>query len=210
MTSFDDNQKAVEIVHEVLELIDEQYLYEYIDKFIEEAAAGFKFNGKAVMTHQDFIHVIGDFIHYINKTGFRIHQEMSIAQVRAEAVALLEEYYQGPYSRGYDTAFLDLLNSKLVGLEYILSQLVEIIKATAREKHINWVYLSRITPLDWPTRYQIAEILTERWAPFLSPNIKQCTPAHLAHHLPELINTMLFADGKVRKMLHADFDLNSI
>ena len=206
MMSFDGNQKAAEKAREILELIDEHYLYEYIDKCIEEAAAGFNFKAKAVMTHTDFIHVIGAFIHHIHRAGFRIRQELSIAQARLEAVTLLEKHYQGPFSRGYDTAFLEVLNSKFIGIDHILSQMAEIIKTATREKHINWVYLSRISPLDWPTRCQIAEILIKRWSSFLPPSIKQFSPAQLAHHLPELINSMRLADGKVRKIQHADFD----
>jgi hypothetical protein len=206
MTSFDDNPKAAEIVHEVLELIDEQYLYQFIDKCIEEAAAEFNYKRKPAMTHQDFIHVIGDFIHHIYKTGFWIRQIISIKQARAEAVALLEKYYQGPYSSGYDTAFLDLLNSKLDGLEFILSQIAEIIKASTREKHIQWVYLSRITPLDWSTRCEISKILIKRWAPFLPPNLRQSSPVQIADHLPELFAVMRSADGDFRKILHADFN----
>jgi hypothetical protein len=206
MTSFEGRDKAAELTREIFELIDEQYLYENIDKSIEEAAAGFTFETKAAMTHPDFIHVIGAFIRHIHKNGFRIHQEISDDQARAEAVALLEKHYRSPYSSGYDAAFLHLANSKWVGIEYILTQLMEIIKTTAREKHINWVYLSRIAPLDWPTRCQIAEILIERWSPFLPSAIKQFSTAQSAHHLPELINSMRFADGKVRKIQHADFD----
>lgn len=209
MTSFDGHQKATEITWEILELIDEKYLYEYIDKCIEEAAASFKFKAKAVITHTNFIHVIGDFIHHINRVGFRIRQEMSIAQARSEAVTLLEKHYQGPFSCGYDTAFLDVLNSKFIGIDHILSIMAEIIKTSAREKYVNWVYLSRIAPLDWLTRCQIAEMLIERWSPFLPPAIKQLSPAQSAHHLPELINAMRFADVKVRKIQRADFDLNS-
>jgi hypothetical protein len=84
--------------------------------------------------------------------------------------------------------------------------MAEIIKTATREKHINWVYLSRIAPLDWSTKCQIADILNKLWAPFLPPAVKQFSPAQLAHHLPELINSMRFADGKARKIQHADFD----
>jgi hypothetical protein len=123
---------------------------------------------------------------------------------------LLEKYYQGPYSSGYDTAFLDLLNSKLDGLEFILSQVTEIIKASTREKHIQWVYLSRITPLDWSVKCQIAKMLMKRWAPFLPPNLRQRSPAQMADLLPELFNEMRSADGEFRKILHADFNSPSL
>jgi hypothetical protein len=207
MTSFDNNLDAAEIVQEVLKLLDEHYLYQFIDKCIEEATANFKFKRMTTMNHKDFIHVIGDFIFHIYKTGFWIRQIISIKQARAEAVALLEKYYQGPYSHGYATAFVGLLNSKLDGLEFILSQIAEIIKATTREKYIQWVYCSRIIPLDWSDRCQIAKILMNRWAPFLPPNIQQCSPAQIADHLPDLINVVHSADGKFRNVLYADFDL---
>jgi len=210
MTSSDNNPDAAGIIQEVFELIDEQYLYQFIDKYIEKATADFKFNRKATMTHQAFIHTIGDFLHHIYKTGFWIRQIMSIAQARAEAMALLEKYYQSPHSRGYDTAFLDVLNSKLDGFEFILAQIAEIIKAVTREKHIKWVYFSRIIPLDWSVRCQIAEILIKRWAPFLTPDISQCSPAQFADHLPDLINALRSTNDAVKKRLNADFDLNLI
>ena len=210
MTSSNNNPDAAGIIQEVFELIDEQYLYQIIDKCIEKATADFKFKRKATITHQAFIHTIGDFLLHIYKTGFWIRQIMPIAQVRAEAMALLEKYYQSPHSRGYDTAFLDVLNSKLDGFEFILAQIAEIIKAVTREKHIKWVYFSRIIPLDWSVRCHIAEILIKRWAPFLPLNISQCSPAQLADHLPHLIEVLRSTDGTVRKRLNADFDLNSI
>jgi hypothetical protein len=210
MMSSDSNLNAAGIIQEVFELLDEQYLYQFIDKRIEQATADFKFEQRDTMTHDVFIHTIGDYLHHIYKTGFWIRQIMSIAQARAEAMALLEKYYPSPHSCGYETAFLDVLNSKLYGIEFILTEIAEIIKAATRKKHIKWVYFSRIIPLDWSVRCQIAEILTKRWAPFLPPNLSQCFPAQLADHLPDLINALRFLNDAVQKRLNADFDLNSI
>jgi len=129
---------------------------------------------------------------------------------RAEAMAILEERYLGPHARGYYAAFLDVSNSKLDGHEFILTQIAEIIKALAREKHLKWVYFSLIAPLDWLTRCQIAEILLKRWRPFLPLNIQQCSPAQLADHLADLINVLRSTDNKVNKMLNTDIDINAI
>ena len=192
------------------ELIDEDYLYRLIDKPIEEAVVDFTFDRKAPLTHQAFIRIIGDFVHHINKNGSRLRQKLSVTQARAEAVAILEAGYQGSHASGYDAAFLDVLNPKLDGYEFVLSQIAEIIKGMSRQRHIKWVYSSRIAPLDWPTRYRIAEILLKHWRPFLPLNISQCSPAQLADHLPDLIEVLRSTDGTVRKMLNADFDLNSI
>jgi hypothetical protein len=208
--SSDNNLDAAKIIEEVFELLDEQYLYQFIDKRIEQATAVFELEQRATMTHEIFIHTIGDYLHHIYKTGFWIRQIMSIAQARAEAMALLEKYYQTPYSRGYDTAFLNVLNSKLYGFEFILTEIAEIIKAATREKYIKWIYFSRIIPLDWSVRCQIAEILIKRWAPFLPPNLSQCSPAQFADHLPDLINALRSTNDEVQKRLNANFDLNSI
>ena len=210
MMSSDSNLNAAGIIQEVFELLDEQYLYQFIDKRIEQATADFKFEQRDTMTHDVFIHTIGDYLHHIYKTGFWIRQIMSIAQARAEAMALLEKYYQSPHSRGYDTAFLDVLNSKMDGFEFILAQIAEIIKAVTREKHIKWVYFSRIIPLDWSVRCQIAEILIKRWAIFLPPNLSQCSPAQLADELPNLINAIRFTEDTVRIRWSAVFDWDSI
>jgi hypothetical protein len=197
MMSSDRNLDAAKIIQEVFELLDEQYLYKFIDKCIEQATADFNFEQGATMTHQAFIHTIGDYLHHIYKTGFWIRQIMSIAQAQAEAMALLEKYYQTPFSRGYETAFLDVLNSKLYGFEFILIEIAEIIKNVTREKYIKWIYFSRIIPLDWSIRCEIAEILIKRWAPFLPRNLSQCPPAQFADYLPDLINALRSSNDEV-------------
>ena len=210
MTNFNKIRDATGIIEEVFELIDEDYLYRLIDKRIEEAAVDFKFDRKAPLTHQAFIRIIGDFVYHVYKNGLCVRQTLSAAQARAEAMALLEKCYESPHANGYFGAFLDVSNSKMDTHESILIQIAEIIKALAREKYIKWVYFNRIISLDWPVRCQIAEILIKRWAPFLPLNISQCSPAQLADHLPDLIEVLRSTDGTVRKMLNADFDLNSI
>jgi len=158
------------------------------------------------MTHHFFIRIIGGFVQHIFENGARLQQIMSVPQAQAEAMAILETGYQGPHDRGYDAAFLDTLNNKLDGHEFILTQIAEILKDSARQKHIQWVYSSRIAPLDWRTRCQVVEILIKRWTPFLPPNIHQSPPAQFADRLPELMELLHFADGTVGKMLNADFD----
>jgi hypothetical protein len=210
MTNFERDPDAARIIEQVYKLIDEEYLCQFIDQRIEEAAVDFEFDTETPMTHRNFTRIIGDFVHYIYANGLCVRQTLSVSQARAEAIAILEERYLGPHARGYYAAFLDVLNSKLDGNEFILTQTAEIIKALAREKHLKWVYFSRIAPLDWLTRCRIAEILIERWGPFLPLNVHQCSPAQLADHLPDLINMLRSTDNKVNKMLNADIDLNAI
>lgn len=207
MTNFDSNHGPAGIIEQVFKLIDEDYLYQYIGQRIEEATADFKFDTEAPVTCRTFIHIIGDFVHHIYKNGLCIQQILSVSQARAEAMAILEEYYLGPHDRGYYAAFLDTSESRLDGHKFIITQIAEIVKTLAREKHLKWVYLSKIAPLDWVARCQIAEILLTQWRPFLPLTLRQCPPDQLADHLPDLINLLRLTDNKVKKMLNSDIDL---
>ena len=91
MTNFDRNRDAARIIEQVFKLIDEKYLYQFIDQRIEEAAVEFEFDRNAPTTHQTFIRIIGDFVHHIYKNGLCIRQTLSVTQARAEAMAILEE-----------------------------------------------------------------------------------------------------------------------
>jgi hypothetical protein len=210
MTNFDSNPGPAEIIEQIFNLTDEEYLYRFIDHPIEEAAVEFDFDRNAPATHQAFIGIIGDFVHHIYKNGLCIRQTLSVTQARTEAMAILEERYLGPHASGYYAAFLDTSNSRLDGYEFILSQIAEIIKTLTREKYLKWVYFSHIAPLKWLTRCQIAEILLKQWEPFLPLIIRQCPTVQLADHLPDLINLLRSTDNKINKMLNSDIDLNAI
>ena len=125
-------------------------------------------------------------------------------QAYAEAVAILEESYQTPHGRGYYAAFLDAFDPNLDGIEYVLAQMTGCIITMAREKHIRWVCASRMELADWPTRCLIAEILMERWEPFMHHNLRGCSPEQFAYHLPELIYLGISANRAVNKMLGAN------
>lgn len=134
-------------------------------------------------------------------------QKMSPREALTEAVAILERGYPAAPGQGYDTAFVDASNPNFNGLEYILTQMARHITLMARQKHTRWVCASRIELSGWPTRCLIAQILLQRWEPFLPENLRTCSPAQLANHLPELINVVLSIDRTVSKILdvHIDF-----
>ncbi len=71
----------------------------------------------------------------------------------------------------------------------------------ARARHIRWVCASRLEMSDWPTRCRMAEILLQRWGPFLPENLRACSPAQLANHMSELINVILSVNRMVNKIL---------
>ncbi|MDA3787231.1 MAG: hypothetical protein PF503_01845, partial [Desulfobacula sp.] len=117
----------------------------------------------------------------------------------AEAVSIIEKGYHGSRN-GYDAAFLDVMNPEINGLEIVLQQFKEVIISILRSKHIQWIYDTYITPLEWPIKTIIAEILLYQWKPFLPLNMRQIVPAQMVDCIPDLINEIQISNDKVRKL----------
>jgi len=200
-----ERKRAEAVIEEVFEKTSEEYLHLRIDEPIEKAAASFEFDRTAPVTHQTFTQVTRDFVRHVYRKALWGWQKMSAGEALDEAVEILERGYPAAPGQGYDTAFVDASNPNLNGLEYILTQMARHITLMARARHIRWVS-SRIELSDWPTRCLIAEILLQRWEPFLPENLRTCSPAQLANHLPELINVVLSIDRTVSKMLEGNSD----
>lgn len=194
-----DNQIKVEIIlADILKQIDESHIYKKINQPIEKAAQSYTFIHPEDVTHQIFNDIIQDFVTHLFNKGSAMgikSKKMAIA----EAVAIVEMGYQGS-SNGYYAAFLDATNTEINGLKNILQQIKEIFISILRAKYIQWVYDSSITPLGWPTRKNIAEILLKRWETYLPVNMKNIPPAQLADHIPLLINTIQISEEKVGRL----------
>lgn len=201
--SSDTRSNAEKIVDKVFNLIDEEYLCYLIDAPIDNAADSFMFKQTDPTTYENFVHVTSGFVRHVYKHGLGVCQLLSYSQSYTEALTILEKGYQGSHARGWYAAFLDATCSEYQGLEFILSKMAEVIKTSAREKHLRWVYSCQVSFASWPARCMIVKILLERWEPFLSPDILGCSSPQLADHLPELINILRSSDALVDNMLGA-------
>ena len=210
MTNSDTRKESGIILDEIFELIDERYMQETIDKPIEKAAARFEFDDTVPVTHHNFIQITSKFVKHIYEHGAGVRQQLSTLQARTEMTAILEKGYQNPGDRGYYAAYLDSINQKINGLEFVLAKVAEFITMTTRARHIRWVFTSRIDPSDWSAKCRTVEILLKRWGNCLPPSILECPPAQLADVLPELINLIISTENTVNKMLNADIDFGSI
>ena len=103
-------------------------------------------------------------------------------------------------AKGYYAAFLDA-SMRQSGLEFVLAHMAESITLTERAKHLQWAYARLMDPEGWHERCLVAESLLERWKPLLPPQMKECSPAQFANHLPEWISTLHRADSMVEKFL---------
>lgn len=201
MTNFEVKENALKLIGEIFELINEETTRNYIDEPIEKALSRFNFEHKGPVNYKKFIHFTGSLVRGVYEHIPWCLHKPSKDQACAEAIHILEAGYQSSQHRGYDAAFCDARNPSLNGLEFVLVQLSEIIKARLRVKYIRWVYVSRIECVDWHTRCLMAEILIARWKPFLSPDILMCSPAQLADQIPDLIDLLGSADNMLSEML---------
>ena len=194
------NFRAEKIVDEILRLTDEEYLQCLIDEPIEKAAFEFEFEEIKPVTHRTFLSVTASFVRHIYKGALLVPKTLSLAQAGAEAIAILEDTYQNVDTKGYYAAFIDA-SIRQSGLEFVLAHMAESIASTERAKHLRWACARLMDPWEWPERCLMAEILLERWKPFLPPQIKDCSPAQLVDHLPEWISTLHGVDSMVKKFM---------
>lgn len=194
MTNSEFKHKAQQIIKNILEITDEDYLYRYIDRPIEETFEKFEFDRKIPMTHKQFIHTASELLRQIYRKSLSPQQIITASQARAEVLIILEKGYQSARDHGYDAAFLDASDTLNNGLASVLSQLVELITTRARDRHIKWIYATHLEMIDWKTKCLVAEIMLDHWKPFLPQCILSCSPAQLADDLPHLIDVLLSSD----------------
>ena len=194
MTSSKGKHMAQQMIINILEIIDEEYLYQNIHRPIEETFEKFEFDREIPLSHEQFIHTAGELLRQIYRYSLSPQQIMTASRARAEALTILEEGYQYASDDKYEAAFLDAADPNNNGLAFVLSQLVELITTRARSRHIKWIYATRLEMIDWQTKCLMAEIMLDRWKPFLPQSILSCSPAQLVDFLPDLINKILSSD----------------
>ena len=201
MTNSEAKENALKLIDEILELINEETIRNFIDEPIEKALNSFNFEVKDPVTYKKFINFTGSFVRVFYEHIPWCLQKPSHGQACAEAMHIMEAGYQSSHTRGFYAAFLDARNPLINGLEFVQLQISEIIKARLKMKYTRWVYVTRIECADWITRCSIVEILFARWKPFLPSDILMCPPAQLADHIPDLIDILESTDNMVSEIL---------
>ncbi|MBC8420342.1 MAG: hypothetical protein H8E10_17290 [Desulfobacterales bacterium] len=200
MTNSKERKRAIAIIEKILEFTDEEYLQRRIDRPVEKVFAAFEYDKNARISHRYFMDIVGDFVHRIYLHGPGTSQYLSHTQACAEALLIIEKAFGSHDVQGYDAAIV----AAFTDLESVLAKIIEFVISRTRERHIRWVYATCIDPFDWPTRCLVAEILLERWKPFLPPSILSCTPAQLVDALPQLFSAAQSTEIMVKKTMTSD------
>jgi len=191
MTNSEQNLSSEELLDTIMGLLNEERMAREIDERIDLAVETFQVKVKVPLSHSDFNRLIAGFVRGIYQKGLRLPRHLSDQEALTEAVSLLEKYYQSIQIRGYDGALLDAAGNNLEGLEYVLSQLEESIKAVEREKYVQWVFTDTVDQLDWEAHRRIAATYLVKYEDFLPPELRDMDPARLADHFQDLIKNHL-------------------
>jgi hypothetical protein len=200
-----DKRNVKTIAEDILQLIDDEHLFQRIDEPIEKAFSSFKRNLDPKVTSANFLPIVGRLVQHIFRYGLTPSQTLSEFQACVETLSLLEQGYDG----GYYAAFLDAIDWHYDGLETVLCEVVGFITTQARERYRRWICSSRIVPLDWSTKCQLAEILLKRLRSSLPVPFSNCPPSQLAAFLPELIEAVQSTNRSIRNTMGADINLHA-
>ena len=191
MTNSEQNLSSEKLLDNIIGLLNEERMAREIDERIDLAVETFQLKVKVPLSHSDFNRLIAGFVRGIYQKGLRLPRHLSDQEALTEAISLLEKYYQSIDIGGYDGALLDASGNNLEGLEYILSQLQESIKAVEREKYVQWVFTDTVDQLDWEAHRRIAATYLVKYKDLLPPELRDMDPAQLADHFQYLIVKLL-------------------
>jgi hypothetical protein len=200
MTNSEQNLSSEKILDTIMDLLNEERMTREIDEPIDLTVKAFQIKTELPLSHSDFNRVIAEFVRRIYQNGLRLPRHLSEQEALAEAVSLLENYYQGIDSRGYDDALLDATGNDQEGILYVLSQMADSIKAAEREKYVQWVFFSTIDQSDWEIRRRITATYMAKYRFFLSPEIKDMDPAWLVDHFQGLIFNLVSSQSLLEQV----------
>ncbi len=200
MTNSEPRAEAERIVEQLTTLLSEEDIARKIERPIEQAVEEFELQPHREVSHDLFHRTIARFVRHIHRHGLRCRRRLTRRQAHDRAISILSRSYQGDSYHGYEAALLDATSPGHGGLRAVLRRLAENIKEKERAGYISWVFRSRMDPRRRPLREEVAGLLLERNAPFLSDEAKAMTPGELADCWQELALYEVKTDGLLRQM----------
>ena len=179
--------RAIEIIETVMGLLDEAFMARQFDEPIARAAGAFECAEPVRYSYAVFLQTVADCVRHLYEHGLAGHRRLSDSQARDEAVALLEQAYQGSDADGYEAATVDAADPSQAGIQAVVATLAEALKERERRAYVRWVMALHIDAADWNTRCAMAAVLLERLAECLPPDVRGCSPEQLADHVSRLL-----------------------
>lgn len=205
MRNFECNVTPEKILEKLFVLLCEERIAKEIDKLIDIAAHNFGLKIKIPINHSTFNQHLSAFVCHLYRNGVALPRDLTDQDALAEAIFLLEEYYQNEDAKGYDKALLDAVLTDVNGFELVLFSLADAIKTVERKKYIQWVFADNFSNLSWSLRQRIvAFYLKQNKACFQKPFIA-IDSVRLVDRFCELLLNHLSDDNLMNQILADKF-----
>jgi len=179
-------ESASKTLERLADLLERVRMAERIEAPIDRAFHKYDIPLETEFSHERFHQVTAEFIKYLHEKASLPVGKLTHSQAHDEAIALLEQSYQGTYENGYHGALLDASDPRQPGIGLVLQRMVELIKARQRRKYTRWVVSRHINPVDWGLKCSVATLLINRNRDLLPPKIGESLPAQYADFLDTL------------------------
>lgn len=200
MTNTDIPEQARRTIGTILTQLDQRLIRSLFDEPIDHAARQFIHDASCPASNKTFHKVIADFTVQVYEQGLNAFWKLS-GDPLGEALALLDNYYQGTFGYGYIAAALTANDPAQGGINAVLGMLKEIIKRVERQKYFRRVFATSIETADWHVRCEIVRVLLENYKQFLPEQMLHCEPWELANQIPSMISVYLDSDSALEEIL---------
>jgi len=187
-------RRAEWILDTVRVLLDEECLTSLFDEPIAQALETFECPEGWSYSNAAFLATIARFVQHVYEHALPGRRKLSESQARDEAVALLQQVYQGTGYDGYEAAAAEAAAPDQPGVELVVATLAEALKARERQRYVAWVGARHIGLADWSTRRAMAAILLEASAEHLPPELLASQPEQVAHCVSKLLQRDMATD----------------
>jgi hypothetical protein len=198
--NFERDLSPDQVLDNIMELLDVDRMAIEIDEPLNQAAQSFQQEVPVPITHPAFNQVVSAFARHVYSCGLRLPRNLSGEEALSEAIHILNKYYEGVNTWGYDGALLDATSANLEGLELVLFRLAESLKELERTKYVEWVFASNLYPLEWEMHHQVVFAFLKRNREFLPAELQDIDPARIIDHLPVLVSNHVSTERTVRQI----------
>jgi hypothetical protein len=206
MMNSDINSSLDGLLNTISSLLDERQIQKEIDIPLDMSKEKYQICGSEPISQMVFNQEIAAFLRHVYLHGRRVSKYLCDDQSLAEAVFLLDNYYQGANSNGYDAALIDALANGRQGLELVICQLAESIKALERKKYIQWVFYGKVNHMNWRSRCRLFAAYQKKNRHLLPEHIVAMDPAQLDELFKDLMLTQVKADNIINQYVSAEIN----
>jgi len=201
--SADLRKRAEQILTILYAGLNDNIMQQRINTPVDQAFKTFGYKADKPITLDVFHQIIGDFIQHIYTNGLKTSWKLSLVGPVAQAISLLEKYYQSDFAQGYIAARMDAQDTAQGGMDTVLQRMAESIKAAEQETYIQALFTKHLTLTQWQLRCMVAEVFLERYREFLPPPLRKCVPAQIVDELPSLLQRYLAGDAALQQIYHS-------